>query len=329
METRNIKRPKQEIGVESLHPVTNNNHALGILRSLRDVPPAHYSLKIESLSLFRNTTNENYESGAFESGGYKWKLSLYPNGNKKRNVNDHISLYLAIADTNTLPLGWEANVNFKFFVFDHIRDIYLTIQEVGSRRFHRTKTEWGFDQFLPLNTFNNASNGYLHDDCCVFGAEVFVIRQSSKGECVSFVKPPAYNNTCTWKVDKFSAFHEESLLSEEFHIGEHKWRLSMYPKGVSRAKGESLLLFLELVDCKSLATEWKVYAEYKLRIKDQILHKHSEIEVKSWFSASSKSWGFSNFLPQRDLNDSKKGFLVKDAVIAEVQIILVSTLKDF
>lgn len=105
METRNIKRPKQEIGVESLHPVTNNNHALGmisplsylissivnflwhaffrlyyffmqecagILRSLRDVPPAHYSLKIESLSLFRNTTNENYESGAFEAGGYKW-----------------------------------------------------------------------------------------------------------------------------------------------------------------------------------------------------------------------------------------------------------------
>lgn len=165
-------------------------------------------------------------------------------------MNDHISLYLAIADTNTLPLGWEANVNFKFFVFDHIRDIYLTIQgnlslhanfftsicisliiyvlvfvnaEVGSRRFHRTKTEWGFDQFLPLNTFNNASNGYLHDDCCVFGAEVFVIHQSSKGECVSFVKPPAYNNTYTWKVDKFSAFHKESRLSEEFHIGEHKW----------------------------------------------------------------------------------------------------------
>lgn len=55
-------------------------------------------------------------------------------------------------------------------------------------------------------------------------------------------------------------------------------KLVMYPKGDSRAKGESLSLFLELLDCKSLSTERKVYAEYKLRIKDQILHKHWEME---------------------------------------------------
>jgi hypothetical protein len=56
------------------------------------------------------------------------RLVLYPNGNKKSNGNGHISLYLAIAATDDLPLGWEVNVNIRFFVFDQIRDKYLTIQ---------------------------------------------------------------------------------------------------------------------------------------------------------------------------------------------------------
>lgn len=49
----------------------------GILRSLRDVPPAHYTLKIESLSLFLNTRKENYKSGTFEAGGYKWWFKYF------------------------------------------------------------------------------------------------------------------------------------------------------------------------------------------------------------------------------------------------------------
>ncbi|KAE9446153.1 hypothetical protein C3L33_21949, partial [Rhododendron williamsianum] len=106
-------------------------------------------------------------------------------------------------------------------------------------------------------------------------------------------------------------------------------RLIIYPKGNSRAKGKSLSLFLELVDCKSLATERKVYAEYNLRIRDQILGKHFEMKAEDWFSASCQSFGYSNFLPQRDLNDTKKGFLVKDTVIVDAQIILTSTQKDF
>ncbi|KAE9447102.1 hypothetical protein C3L33_21005, partial [Rhododendron williamsianum] len=122
METRRIKKPKQEIGVEYLHPVTNNDNAL----------------------------------------------------------------------------------------------------ELGVRRFHRTKTEWGFDQFLPLDTFNDASNGYLHDDCCVFGAEVFVIHQSSKGECLATVRHPVHN-TYSWKVNKFSAIDKDRLTSQVFRVGQHNW----------------------------------------------------------------------------------------------------------
>ena len=56
------------------------------------------------------------------------RLELYPNGKKNSNGYGHISLYLAIAATDDLPLGWEVNVDIRFFVFDQIRDKYLSIQ---------------------------------------------------------------------------------------------------------------------------------------------------------------------------------------------------------
>ncbi|KAG5526279.1 hypothetical protein RHGRI_032530 [Rhododendron griersonianum] len=275
METRNSKKPKQEIGVESLHPVTNNDHALGIVRSLRDIPPAHYCLKINTFSFMVNNKIENYESCVFEVGGYKWKLSLYPNGNKKRNVTDHISLYLGIADTKTLPPGWEVNVSFKLFAFDHIRDRYLTIQDGEIQRFHWMKTQWGIDKFLPLDTFNDATNGYLLDDCCVFGTEVFVLKNSGKGECMSLIKDPA-NNSYTWKIENFSAIKIECLYSPDFVVGDHKWKLLLYPNGSKQSKGKGLSLFLELADSQNLPNERKVYAEFKLRMKNQAYGTWSE-----------------------------------------------------
>ncbi|KAK9182117.1 hypothetical protein WN944_025259 [Citrus x changshan-huyou] len=36
------------------------------------------------------------------------------------------------------------------------------------RRFGELKLQCGFDQFIPLTTFNNTSNGYLVEDTCVF-----------------------------------------------------------------------------------------------------------------------------------------------------------------
>ncbi|KAM7488800.1 hypothetical protein LguiB_026284 [Lonicera macranthoides] len=105
---------------------------------------------------------------------------------KKRNVDKHISLYLAIRDTVSLPQGWEVNVRFKFSVYDHVRDKYLTIQEVDDRiwHFHWRKTKWGFDKLLSVDLFNNTSNGYLFEDSCEFGTEVFVVKYEGTIQCL-------------------------------------------------------------------------------------------------------------------------------------------------
>lgn len=44
----------------------------GVLRILRDAPPAHYSLRIEPFSGFTNLGIDKYESDAFDVGGYTW-----------------------------------------------------------------------------------------------------------------------------------------------------------------------------------------------------------------------------------------------------------------
>ncbi|XVE76884.1 hypothetical protein DITRI_Ditri13aG0016200 [Diplodiscus trichospermus] len=170
----------------------------GIIRVTRDLPPAHCLLKINSFSAFAEAdAMEKYESGVFEAGGYKWRLVLYPKGNKKSNGDGCISLYLQIAETETLPLGWQINVNFKLFVFDNVRDKYLTIEDAGAvKRFHQMKTEWGFDQLLLLDYFNDASNGYLVNDCCIFGAEVFVIEHKACWEEMSMIKQPGNPISC-------------------------------------------------------------------------------------------------------------------------------------
>ncbi|RVW82523.1 Ubiquitin carboxyl-terminal hydrolase 12 [Vitis vinifera] len=104
----------------------------------------------------------------------RWRLCIYPNGNKKSDGEGHISLYLEISDPQKLPLGWEVTVNFKLFVFNHIHEKYLTVQDADGkvRHFNVMKSRCGFAQFLSLDVLKDPCNGYLMDDSCIFGAQL-------------------------------------------------------------------------------------------------------------------------------------------------------------
>ena len=90
------------------------------------------------------------------------------------------------------------------------------------KRFYDTNNEWGFAKFLPLNTFNDATQGYLVNNCCIFGAEVFVHERSVKRQCLYFIEEP-YNGTFTWKIARFSTLNEEYYYSQEFAVEDSKW----------------------------------------------------------------------------------------------------------
>ncbi|KAH7522735.1 hypothetical protein FEM48_Zijuj07G0170000 [Ziziphus jujuba var. spinosa] len=298
-----------------------------ISRSTRDFPPANYSLKVESYTLLSKSKAQKYDTDVFEAGGIKWRLSFYPNGDVKNNGKDYISLYLVIAETETYPFGWEVNVNFKLFVYDQIRDKYLTIQ--GVKRFHEMKKEWGFEQLLALETFTNSSNGYLVNDCCVFGAEVFVINYSGNWETISMVKTPL-NSTVTWEIKDFSKINELRYFSPVFNVGGVDWRLLVYPNGPNKkAKDKSFSLYITLADWKSNPTKKPVYAEYMLRALDQVNGRHVEKKGYRWFKYNAPNYGsgYSKFMELKDLYEASKGLIVNNTLIVEVDLLIISVTK--
>ncbi|XP_050281369.1 ubiquitin C-terminal hydrolase 12-like [Quercus robur] len=306
---------------------SKSSEGFAITRTARHFRPTHFLLKIQSYSLLCETGVEKYESGVFEAGGHKWRLSLYPKGNKKMNGTDHISLYLSIVNTEKYSLGWEVYATFKLFVFDQIRDKFLTIQDAEGtiRRFHDIKMEWGFDKFLPLDSFNDLPNGYLVNDCCVFGAEVFVHERSAKRDYLSMIKEPS-NRIMTWKIENYSTQQDKvPIYSRIYVVGDLKWKLLVYPKGIHDGANKAISVFLYSVDC--VTPDLKIFAEFKLRIKDQINHKHAEEKSKYWFSAAFSDWGFSQLLLRKDLEDTSKGFLVDDTLIVEAEIMVMSIAK--
>ena len=95
------------------------------------------------------------------------------------------------------------------------------------RHFNAMKTRCGFAQFLSLDVLKDPRNGYLMDDSCIFGAEVFVIKYSGKGESLSMIKDPV-DGTFTWTIENFSALNQEVLDSEIFTVKELKWHVLMH-----------------------------------------------------------------------------------------------------
>ncbi|WJX25497.1 hypothetical protein P8452_14531 [Trifolium repens] len=118
----------------------HNRAGISISRTKRDMPPADYLFKIKPYPSLMDKQGQKYESDVFQAGDYTWKLVLYPSGNSKRSGQSHVSLYLAIVNTERLSCGWEVNVNFKMFVLDQYNNNYLTIQVFVIRRCNKLES---------------------------------------------------------------------------------------------------------------------------------------------------------------------------------------------
>ncbi|XP_039042791.1 uncharacterized protein LOC120181804 [Hibiscus syriacus] len=295
-------------------------------RSISEAAPCHYVLKIQSFSLLAKNGIEKYESAEFQASGYKWKLILYPNGNRSRNVKEHLSLYLVFSDVGSLfRQGLEVHAVFRFFLLDQSKDEYLVVHDAkeNNRRFHRLKHQWGFDQLIPIRTFNDVSNGYLLDDTCIFGAEVFITKETRPGraECLSVVKD-AISIKHVWRIENFSKLDSELLESNVFISGDQKWKIQLYPKGRRHGSGTHISLYLALDDSSTLTDDSKIFAEFTLRIQDQLQSRHIAGKVNHWFSESSQESGWAKFVSLPYFHHTGTGCLVKDICVVEAEVIV-------
>lgn len=289
-----------------------------------DSSPARYLLKIESFSSLSENGIFKYESNEFESGGFNWKMIIHPDGNG--DGQDHISIYLANIGTSSLHADWEVNASFSFLIFDQIHDNF-TVMRGMERRFRNIKTEWGFSKCISHATFEDPSNGYLVNDKCVFGVDVYVIKNQGIGECLSSLDDnEPYKHE--WKITEFTKLKDQ-VYSEEFTVEGYKWKLSLYPTGNIGQNGQSISVFLESVDAEGFDRQKRVRAKFSISVLNQIggkHHKRSDGEIR-WYSADAHSWGWPSFMPCCEFNDPKKGFLVEDCCIVQADVSVVGVVN--
>ncbi|CAI0442336.1 unnamed protein product, partial [Linum tenue] len=86
----------------------------GDAQSVDDPPSARFTWTIDNFS--RLNTKKLY-SDVFVVGGYRWRILIFPKGN---NV-DHLSMYLDVADSGTLPYGWSRYAQFSLTVVNQLQ----------------------------------------------------------------------------------------------------------------------------------------------------------------------------------------------------------------
>ncbi|KAF8008262.1 hypothetical protein BT93_K2053 [Corymbia citriodora subsp. variegata] len=289
------------------------------LTELKDDAPSHFVLKIKSFSLLKENGMEKYESGEFDGGGYKWKLIIYPNRDKSPNGEEYISVYLAACWTCPLQHGREIQAFVRFSVYKQTCDKYFAEQGEVTR-FHALKTERGVPRFMPLKTFTDPSKGYLVDDTCFFGAEVFVHKSSAVGQCLTLKKSASW--THVWKITRLSCLGNG--FSDVFTVGDHKWKVKLYPRGVAAHKGQSLSVFLFLDDADKLACGQVVNTRFTIRLK----HRDNVVPLQQpectvWFSGHDTNWGWPDFMPLKTVSDC----LTDDACVIEAEVKVLGTVS--
>ncbi|KGN53168.1 MATH domain and coiled-coil domain-containing protein At3g58370 [Cucumis sativus] len=293
------------------------------IKSRRVDPPSHYAFQIDSYSVLSQIEMKKCESGDFEVDGYKWKLILYPNGNEE--VEDHISLFLAVStNDNNLPLGWELRVIFRFFIFDQIRDNYLTIQDGKMRKYSKMKSEHGFTHLISHNVFNKASSGFLVSNCCTFGVEVSILKASNKGERLTILKEPQ-QDTYFWTLYSFSALKQPFYISEPFNVKGRKWRMEVYPHGNSLGKTSHISLYLKLDSSETIPLGKKIYAKFILGVYNFSAKKYIDKSYEHWYKTPGHGNGFDEFLSRKEISTHSQN----DAFYLKARIVAMSTVEEF
>ncbi|KAF7818901.1 MATH domain and coiled-coil domain-containing protein [Senna tora] len=123
---------------------------------------------------FSKLNSQNLHSEAFVVGGYPWRILLYPKGND----TDHLSLYLAAADTTSLAYDWSRNATFSLAVINH-QDAKWTVKSETQHRFNSNVSDWGFTKFMPISAIEK---GYLVNDMFIIVAEVSVLKSGNENQ---------------------------------------------------------------------------------------------------------------------------------------------------
>ncbi|KAH6786541.1 hypothetical protein C2S52_006093 [Perilla frutescens var. hirtella] len=292
----------------------------------REASPANLLIKIKDFSLLSDYGIKKYESRAFEAGGYKWKLIIYPDGDESKDEGGHhVSVYLSVAETSSLPVDWEINAICSIFLYNKNSDNYLCFRG-KTCRFHAISSVWGSSKMISKKTLTDPKKGYLVDDTCVFGAEVFVTKSQRLIDCLSLVRErEPYRRE--WQISGLSKF-EDAWISDDFFIGDHRWRIELCP---NEYDDRYVSVFLQLFNPKICVPchQINVNVDCRFRIKNNLnLNRHHSRKFQRRWLKPDEGWGFPDFIETTELRDPSKGFVINDCCFLEVKIYVLAFAHD-
>ncbi|XVF41338.1 hypothetical protein PTKIN_Ptkin01aG0272100 [Pterospermum kingtungense] len=123
-----------------------------------------FTWKINNFSTIKD---KKLYSEIFYVGGYPWRLLVFPKGNEV----DHISIYVDVADSATLPVRWTRYAQFRLTAVNQICP-KTSITKVTQHEFNAKEVDWGFTSFVPLSKLHDPKCGYLVNDACLVEADI-------------------------------------------------------------------------------------------------------------------------------------------------------------
>ncbi|GAA0155517.1 hypothetical protein LIER_13227 [Lithospermum erythrorhizon] len=129
-----------------------------------------YTWKIDK---FSQINKRELRSNAFEVGGYKWYILIYPQG---CDVCNHLSLFLCVANHDKLLPGWSHFAQFTISVVN--KDVKKSKYSDTLHRFWKKEHDWGWKKFMELS---KVLDGFIDADTLIIKAQVQVIRERVDG----------------------------------------------------------------------------------------------------------------------------------------------------
>ncbi|XP_019267242.1 PREDICTED: ubiquitin carboxyl-terminal hydrolase 12 isoform X1 [Nicotiana attenuata] len=153
-------------GPQPMEVAPAENASTGESQAVDEPQASRFTWTIDNFS--RLSVKKLY-SEAFVVGSYKWRVLIFPKGN---NV-DCLSMYLDVADSSTLPYGWNRYAQFSLAVVNQINPKY-SVKKETQHQFNQRESDWGFTSFMLLSDLYDPNKGYLVNDKVVIEADVAV-----------------------------------------------------------------------------------------------------------------------------------------------------------
>ncbi|KAL8238551.1 hypothetical protein R6Q59_015118 [Mikania micrantha] len=135
----------------------------------REKPSDLYGKYTWRIEKFSQINKRELRSDAFEVGGYKWYILIYPQG---CDVCNYLSLFLCVADHDKLNPGWSHFAQFTISVVN--KDPKKSKYSDTLHRFWKKEHDWGWKKFMELS---KVLDGFVDTDTLIIKAQVQVIRE--------------------------------------------------------------------------------------------------------------------------------------------------------